>query len=167
MRVYISGPVSGRENGNEEAFRECAEALRVLGYDPVVPHDIVPEGCTWQEAMRHCLVWLPTCDAVCFLQGWRTSAGAKVERAVAKACGLAIGDGPRAVRLARARLASQSAAEGKRACMYVRYVDDEPAGVYETIEDLCEATGYSRKYAQWLCTPSAKRLPSCIERVWL
>lgn len=101
MRVYISGPVSGRENGNEEAFRECAEALRVLGHDPVVPHDIVPEGCTWQEAMRHCLVWLPTCDAVCFIEGWHFSKGANLERAVAKACGLEVMDGTRIVRKAK------------------------------------------------------------------
>ena len=98
MKVYVSGPVTGRENGNEPAFRECAEALRKLGHEPLVPHDVVPDGSTWEEAMRHCVVWLVSCDAVCLLDGWFMSQGASLEYYVAAACGLKVLSGTRVAR---------------------------------------------------------------------
>ena len=89
MKAYVSGPVSGLPGNNEAAFRACAERLRALGVEPLVPHDIVPEGCDgWHEAMRHCIAFLPSCDAAVFLPGWWLSRGARVERKVAMACGL-------------------------------------------------------------------------------
>ena len=89
IRVYVSGPVTGRPDGNRAAFDECAARLRALGFDPLVPHEIVPPGCSdWHEAMRHCMLWLPTCDAAVFLPGWRLSRGSRVERKAAMACGL-------------------------------------------------------------------------------
>ncbi len=90
MKVYIAGPVTGREGGNEPAFRECAEALRKLGHEPLVPHDVVPAGSTWEEAMRHCVVWLLSCDAVCLIEGWNASRSTSLEYRVATACGLKV-----------------------------------------------------------------------------
>lgn len=89
MKVYISGPVTGRPRRNEPAFRRAAERIRAAGHEPLVPHDVVPDGVDdWHEAMRHCLVWLPTCDAVAMLDGWENSEGARVELMAARACGL-------------------------------------------------------------------------------
>ena len=97
MKVYVAGPVTGREDGNEKAFRECADALRNLGHEPLVPHDVVPDGSTWEEAMRSCVVWLVSCDAVCLLDGWYMSRGASLEYYVATACGLKVLSGTRMV----------------------------------------------------------------------
>lgn len=88
VKVYVSGPVSGRDNGNEESFRRMASMLEGLGHTALVPHDVVPEACSWQEAMRYCMTYLPTCDAAVFIDGWRSSHGARLERSVAMACGL-------------------------------------------------------------------------------
>ena len=89
MKVYISGPVTGRPRRNEPAFRRAAEQIRAAGHEPFVPLDVVPEDVgDWHEAMRHCLSYLPACDAVAMIDGWEGSEGARVELIVARACGL-------------------------------------------------------------------------------
>lgn len=106
MRVYISGPISGYEKGNESAFRSAAERLRARGEKPVVPHDISPwlhpeqEECPPGYAhgldhtsacyLRGDLIILLQCDGIYMLHGWEVSVGARLEHTVAAHCGLAI-----------------------------------------------------------------------------
>jgi hypothetical protein len=102
MRVYISGPISGRKNGNREAFEEVAKRLRELGCDPVNPHRINPDhfgrecvgedigeaqhryGCYLRADIRE----LVDCDAYVVLEGWNGSKGSQAEVAVAQVIGL-------------------------------------------------------------------------------
>lgn len=48
---------------------------------------------------------------------------------------------------------------------FVHYLNDQVVAVYDSLEDFCEATGRTIRTAQQLCTPSAKRKKSYIERV--
>lgn len=102
MRVYISGPITGRPDENRAAFTEAADRLRALGHEPVNPHDIDPshdgpcrpgyapgaDGHTSACHMRADLRALLDCDAVTLLGGWATSRGASVEVSVAEIIGL-------------------------------------------------------------------------------
>jgi nucleoside 2-deoxyribosyltransferase len=91
MRVYISGPITGYENGNREEFEVAASGLRQMGHDPVnpqcLPHD---HGKTWAEYMKEDIVAMLTCDAVLALKGWEVSRGARMEVELALALGIRV-----------------------------------------------------------------------------
>jgi hypothetical protein len=42
MRYYISGPMSGRKDNNELAFRHVEYQLKLEGHKVVIPHDVAP-----------------------------------------------------------------------------------------------------------------------------
>lgn len=105
MRVYISGPIKGRPDGNREAFAKAAELIRALGQEPVNPHDISEAhsddvscvgGSTGREDDLHrygCYLRadirvLVDCDAYMTLPEWQQSVGASAEVTVAQAIGL-------------------------------------------------------------------------------
>ena len=83
MRLFLSGPVTGMENGNCTAFREVAETLRTAGHEvfnPAMIDPAVPE----RRAMRICLTHI--CDeaeGIVTLPGFCYSKGARVEIALA------------------------------------------------------------------------------------
>jgi hypothetical protein len=102
VRVYISGPIKGRPDGNREAFRRAEIRLAELGCDSVNPHHINPDhtgrecvgelldeerhryGCYLRADIRE----LVACDAYVVLDGWNGSKGAQAEVVVAQAIGL-------------------------------------------------------------------------------
>lgn len=102
MKVYISGPIRGYENGNRAAFAQAAEELRKMGHEPVNPHDVDKDHCgpcLGDDAgegnpHRYGCYMIPDlralldCSGYTLLPGWQRSRGAKVERDVAKICGL-------------------------------------------------------------------------------
>lgn len=89
--LYVSGPVSGRPDGNRPAFDQAASALRAAGYRARVPHDDVAAGTAWIPAMRTCLVsMLAQADGVALLDGWEASRGARLEVFVARALGMPV-----------------------------------------------------------------------------
>lgn len=90
MRLYVIGPVTGRENLNRAAFEEAKEKLLDAGYDVLIPHDVVPPDYDYARAMRTSIVTMLGCDGVAFLPDWDESRGAKLEREVAIAGGLPI-----------------------------------------------------------------------------
>ena len=51
MKVYISGPVTGHEDRNLGAFLDAARRLAEAGYEPVLPHSVVPEDAGWPQAL--------------------------------------------------------------------------------------------------------------------
>ena len=95
-RVYIAGPMTGREHFNFPEFFRVEQVLADLGYDVMNPAR-TDHGVTWQEAAEHArlnpksweeymrivLASLLTCDVICLLDDWWTSRGANCEQAVA------------------------------------------------------------------------------------
>jgi hypothetical protein len=115
VKVYISGPIAGRVDGNRLAFRAAARRLREAGYEPVDPHEVSHEhvGSTWgpHASFLHCfgrdtgregdphrygcylltdLAAMADCEAVLVLTDWQQSPGARVEVAFAEACGIPV-----------------------------------------------------------------------------
>lgn len=103
MRVYISGPIAGMPNRNEEAFRQAATYIESLGHKTLVPHDIpaymhmgacppgYAEGDGHSSAcwIRNDLIqMLMYCQAIYFLAGWEMSRGARAEHLVGTLSGL-------------------------------------------------------------------------------
>ena len=92
-RVYISGPISSRPDGNQPAF--YAAALRIFkdGNIPVNPHDVcylLPPGSTWTEYMKKNIPALCSCDSIFMLRGWWRSRGARLEWVIAWGLGYRI-----------------------------------------------------------------------------
>lgn len=44
MRLFVVGPIAGRENMNSLAFEEVRARLRDAGYYVTIPHDVVLPG---------------------------------------------------------------------------------------------------------------------------
>lgn len=90
MKVYISGPITGRENNNAAAFALAEAQLRRNGHDPVNPHVIAPEseGMEWSDYMRADIRALCRCSAVATLDGWEDSRGARLEVDIARQLGM-------------------------------------------------------------------------------
>lgn len=103
MKLYLSIPITGYEQGNEPLARRLAAALEERGYEVVVPHDLsAPDHpdkpcpgrdtypgvtgdthggiCYLREDIREML----TCDAVVVAPGWFASRGCKAEVATAR-----------------------------------------------------------------------------------
>lgn len=88
MRLYVIGPVTGRENLNREAFEAAKDELWDAGYDVLIPHDVVPSNATYSVAMRLSIKTLLGCDGVVLLIDWDESTGATLEKRVAEVCGI-------------------------------------------------------------------------------
>ena len=92
-RTYISGPISGRPNGNQEAFSRAAEHLIISKRIPVNPHDVcahLPASSPWRDYMRECIIALCRCQEIYMLRGWLRSRGARVEWLLAKVLGMKV-----------------------------------------------------------------------------
>ena len=85
-RVYIAGPITGHD-AYEEKFNEAARILEKSGLTPVNPVK-APEGLTYKEYIDRGLDLLKTCDAICLLQGWGSSKGARLEAMYAVTVGM-------------------------------------------------------------------------------
>lgn len=98
MRVYISGPISGRVGGNAEAFAYAARTLEAAGYEAVNPlqigvnalDPINPAPEEYRQCLREDLRALLDCDGVAILPEWWLSVGARNEVQVAGILGLAV-----------------------------------------------------------------------------
>lgn len=92
MKIYISGPITGRaiEDATEE-FARAEEAIRAAGHEPVSPlkNGLDPTD-EWIDHMEADLRLLRDCDAIVMLPGWRSSNGCRIEVSVAVLLGLLI-----------------------------------------------------------------------------
>lgn len=100
-KVYISGGISGIENGNRAAFKKAYDKLKELNFEPVNPHDLfseeevsdinnriekkeITEEEAWCIFMKRDIQHLVQCEFVAVLPYWESSSGANVELAIAK-----------------------------------------------------------------------------------
>lgn len=99
--LYISGPITGKPDGNLAAFEAAWAKLNGAGHYARIPHYVVPADASHEDAMLMCIGeltrsycsggWerpMPHYDGVALLEGWEQSEGARLERAVAEACGI-------------------------------------------------------------------------------
>lgn len=103
MRVFLSGPMTGIEHYNVEAFARAHAIVKEAGaehvYDPAMEWLVTSgescEGMTHADWMRRCIHELTGTHSLfryhvlVQLPGWEDSGGALVEAAVADACGIA------------------------------------------------------------------------------
>lgn len=98
--AYISGPISGLQNQNYEAFKTAQIELQKQDYVVVNPHEICAELYKefskiadptekdrkefWIACMKKCLNYLTTCTHVFVLNNWNLSDGANIEILVAQ-----------------------------------------------------------------------------------
>lgn len=101
-RLYISGPVTGIECDNIQAFEDARRKLRRY-YMVDIPHEYVYAGAPHEDAMVILVHQLTSneysyvqdkrvnrYEGLALLPGWEQSEGAKLEKAVAEACGITV-----------------------------------------------------------------------------
>jgi hypothetical protein len=104
--IYIAGPIFGKPNRNETAFREMAAKVEhQLCATVLVPLDIAPwehagecppgrrtDGETHNESchMRTDLANMLTCDGIALLAGWQNSHGGRAELYVANVAQMSV-----------------------------------------------------------------------------
>jgi len=90
-RIYVSGPMTGYEAYNFPAFDAKSEELEAEGWDVENPAEKGEvDGWDWADYLRYDIRKLMDCDAIYMLKGWRSSRGADLEHAIAKALGFTI-----------------------------------------------------------------------------
>ena len=108
LRVFISGPISGKPGLNRNAFDREERLLREAGHTTFNPFSIVRiseeeefewqrtlgwEGAKkkeWQYYMRICIGQIPLCDEMRMLPHWQNSHGSRLEHQIARELGLKI-----------------------------------------------------------------------------
>ena len=91
--VYIAGPMRGIPGYNYPLFNDVAVHLRKLGYHVINPTEIgdyfgKPEDLEKDTRLRDLvmsieLLCVIKCDAICLLEGWENSEGARTELSAA------------------------------------------------------------------------------------
>jgi len=88
LKIYISGAITSDKNYKEH-FQKAEDFLNVYDdYKIINPVKIVPEGSSYQEAMKICLYALLESDVIFLLTNYKQSEGTLTEMAVAKSIGL-------------------------------------------------------------------------------
>jgi Domain of unknown function (DUF4406) len=81
--IYISGPITNIEGGNQQAFAAATDLLNELGYAAINPHQLFTNIDTtdfeWEDYMRGCIVALMQANEVVTIDGWEQSRGAIIE----------------------------------------------------------------------------------------
>lgn len=91
MKIYISGPMTGRPDFNHPAFHAAAATLRAAGWAVFNPAEngLQPDA-QWGVHMRVDIKALMDCDAIVLLDGWMDSKGARLERHIAVQLGMRV-----------------------------------------------------------------------------
>lgn len=92
--VYLSGPMTGVENYNKEAFYRAENQVKAMGYKVINPHRIALlnkfRDKTWNNYMRADLRELMRADYLLLLDNWIQSEGANLELYNAQKLGIKI-----------------------------------------------------------------------------
>ena len=94
MIVYIAGPMTGLPENNYPAFYAAEEALTAAGHAVLNParNGTIVGSNAWQQYMRLSIAQMLQAEGVALLPGWLDSRGARLERRIAMALGLRLGD---------------------------------------------------------------------------
>lgn len=91
MKIYIAGPISGREETASIEFEKAELKLKAQGYEVInpmkLPHN---HNKAWVSYMRECLKELLDCEIIYMLRDYRDSPGARVELNLAIDLGIAV-----------------------------------------------------------------------------
>jgi hypothetical protein len=95
MRLYVIGPVTGKDGLNREAFESARRRLVEAGYIAAIPHDKVGEDDDWRTAMSKSIREMlsmrrgaPVYDGVAELPQCIGSKGARCERGICEQLGI-------------------------------------------------------------------------------
>lgn len=89
MRVYISGPITGREQDAALRFEQAERAIHkryrceTINPERIGRYAAMCAGLSQEDYMHLALAEMEICDAVYFMEGWQRSAGCKTEYAYA------------------------------------------------------------------------------------
>ena len=93
MRIYLSGPITGKSRAEIDAsfFRKAAELENTCN-EVYNPAQISCAGLRWETYMNVAVAILSSgdLDAIYMLKGWEKSEGARVEHAITRGAGLEI-----------------------------------------------------------------------------
>lgn len=87
IKVYLSGPVTGRDEHTTKVLFDIAEkAIRNMNLEPVNPLKLGCKGGVenWHDDMKTCIRALLDCHMIVMLHGWEESDGATMEHEIAK-----------------------------------------------------------------------------------
>lgn len=97
MKIYLSGPMSGRPEYNFPEFHAAAARLRNAGFEVISPAEldgdpppgVAPGDCTYNSYLARDvqIVADPTIAGIAVLDGWEESGGARLEVTVAHRLG--------------------------------------------------------------------------------
>lgn len=84
MKVYISIPITGREQKAREKADLIKASLSRQGYEAVTPFEVYAgRNPTYTDYIGQDLIAMMACDAVYFCEGWEQSCGCNIEHDVA------------------------------------------------------------------------------------
>lgn len=86
-RVYVMGPMTDITDMNRPAFEHAAECLRLAGYEPVLPADLITAGvkqydspgALYRDVLPKDIDLIAGCDAAVALPGYERSKGCDLE----------------------------------------------------------------------------------------
>ena len=93
MRVFLSGPITGKQDYNRPAFFEAERTLEQMGHaiwNPVKLHPRRPDDFTALDYLHICFAMIDRSDMVVQLDGWRHSEGACLEASYAESKGITV-----------------------------------------------------------------------------
>jgi hypothetical protein len=91
MKVYISGPITGIDN-YQENFAKVEGQLCAEGFEVVNPIKVCADmkNNNWCDYMKADIIALVGCDAIYAMRGWKESKGATIEINLAKSLGMMV-----------------------------------------------------------------------------
>tara|TARA_R100001530_G_scaffold136362_2_gene116725 strand:+ start:3164 stop:3523 length:360 start_codon:yes stop_codon:yes gene_type:complete len=93
MKVYIAGPMRGKEELNFPEFRRVSKVWRDYGYEVINPADNPNLGDQIKDRnkyLKHDIVTICGVDALVLLKDWEESPGARLEAHIAQQLDLPI-----------------------------------------------------------------------------
>ena len=91
MKIYIAGPITGREEAARKQFADTAMQIREAfpDIDIVNPFELDHDhDKDWESYMSVCIKELMTCNTLYLLPGWTDSPGARIEVMIASRMGM-------------------------------------------------------------------------------